>query len=114
MLTFCKCHSRANASLRFCNSHHHYCLGYVTYNSPFCSINENQMTTFYRLEPEVPREFGENTIMDNSVLPPVISKLEILIKEWQGDCFLECFPVYMLTSQVIHEIEKIGPLDSSR
>lgn len=60
---------------------------------------------YYILEPEVAGGFGENTIVDTSVHPPIVSKLHYKFDGWLGDCLLETFPCFIFTSEVAEEIK---------
>jgi hypothetical protein len=51
----------------------------------------------YILEPEVPGELGEQTIIDNSVHPPIVLYLHFVFKGWMGDDLVECFPVFLIS-----------------
>ena len=60
---------------------------------------------FYELEPEVAGGFGDEAELDNSVHPPKVNNLHIVLDGWLGDSLLECFPVYLVTQELKSEIE---------
>jgi hypothetical protein len=64
---------------------------------------------FYILEPEVAGGFGKNTIIDNSVFPPIIHKLNYQLDGWLGDDLLESFPCYIVTEGIKEMLELIQP-----
>jgi len=65
-----------------------------------------QQLNQYILEPEVPGELGEKTILDTSVHPPIVSHLQLIFKGWMGDDLLENFPVFLVTKRLGNELEK--------
>lgn len=52
---------------------------------------------FWSLAPEVAGELGPDTVMDTSVHPPIVSKLQYRFQGWLGDDLLESFPCYVVT-----------------
>lgn len=60
----------------------------------------------YSIEPEVSGGFGEETILDNTTHPPIISNLHINFSGWLNNDILECFPCYIITDKLKKEIEK--------
>lgn len=62
------------------------------------------MTDFWTLEPEVAGELGEGTVLDRSVHPPKVSKLEYRFTGWLGDELLETFPCYIVTDRLGAEL----------
>lgn len=55
------------------------------------------MSDFWSLEPEVAGELGDGSVLDTSVHPPEVSKLEYRFTGWLGDELLEMFPCYIVT-----------------
>jgi hypothetical protein len=53
---------------------------------------------FYYIEPEVAGRIGENSIIDVSVHPPIVSKLHYEFDGWLGDELLESFPCFIVSS----------------
>jgi hypothetical protein len=53
--------------------------------------------TYIYLEPEVAGGIGENSVMDVSVHPPVVSKLHYYFDDWLGGAILESFPCFIVT-----------------
>ena len=62
------------------------------------------MRCFY-LEPEVAGGFGEGTILDRSVHPPVVQKLHYKFDGWLGDVLLETFPCFIMTAAAADELK---------
>jgi hypothetical protein len=54
------------------------------------------MNYFY-IEPEVAGGLGENTILDHSVHPPRVERLNYEFDGWLGDGLLEAFPCLIVT-----------------
>ncbi|HLP50450.1 MAG TPA: hypothetical protein VK154_06165 [Chitinophagales bacterium] len=59
---------------------------------------------FYDLEPEVPGGLGDNTLINVSVHPPIVSFLHIVFDGWQGDELLEIFPAFLMSATLCDEI----------
>lgn len=59
------------------------------------------------INPEVAGGFGEATKLDTSVHPPVIFMLDYCFDGWLGDCILEAFPCYVITTEAKKSIEKV-------
>lgn len=63
---------------------------------------------FYYIEPEVAGELGENTLMDSSVHPPLISKLHYQFSGWMGDELLESFPCFIISSRMVEIVKNLS------
>lgn len=61
---------------------------------------------YYYLEPEVAGELGPGTVMDTTVHPPVVSRLEYRFTDWLGDSLVESFPCYLVTDELAGQIEE--------
>ena len=55
---------------------------------------------FYELSPEVAGEIGENSIVNYSVHPPIVKKLQYVLQGWLGDDLLESFPCYIVNERL--------------
>ena len=55
---------------------------------------------FYRLEPEVPGGFGENSVLDTSVHPPVVQWLHFEFVGWDGDDLVTSFPCFLVSDRL--------------
>jgi hypothetical protein len=64
------------------------------------------MSIYYIIEPEVPGGLGDNTIIDTSVHPPVISVLHFEFDGWMGDDIAESFPCYIVTERLMNAIKE--------
>jgi len=62
---------------------------------------------FFYVDPEVAGDFGDGTILDTSVHPPIVSKLHYRFQGWLGDVLLETFPVFVVTDEARQALEKI-------
>jgi hypothetical protein len=58
------------------------------------------MVDFWNLEPEVAGELGGGSVLDTSVHPPKVTKLEYRFTGWLDDDLLETFPCYLITERV--------------
>lgn len=63
---------------------------------------------FFCVEPEVAGGLGENTVMDRSVHPPIVSKLHYCFEGWLGDVLLESFPCFIVTVAAKRELQALG------
>lgn len=54
----------------------------------------------YYIEPEVPGQLGDNTVLDTSVHPPIVHKLHFRFYGWLGDDLIECFPVFLVSEKL--------------
>jgi hypothetical protein len=63
---------------------------------------------YYYVEPEVSGELGPGTLMDTTVHPPVVSRLEYRFTDWMGDSIVESFPCYLVTDELAKQIQKAG------
>jgi hypothetical protein len=59
---------------------------------------------YFRLEPEVAGQLGGNTVLDNSVHPPIVKQLQYIIFGWLGDCLVESFPVFLIRLEAANEL----------
>lgn len=60
---------------------------------------------FFALDPEVAGELGKNTVMDNSVHPPKVSRLHYELDAWLGDDLIQSFPCYLATERLRRKLE---------
>lgn len=58
------------------------------------------------IEPEVAGGLGIETIIDNSVHPPIIKKLHYEFSGWLGDDILETFPCFIVSENLMNDIKK--------
>lgn len=61
---------------------------------------------YFRLEPEVPGELLDATILDHSVHPSGVENLTVSLEGWLGGHILEIFPCFIVSDQVKHQLEK--------
>ena len=55
---------------------------------------------YFTLEPEVAGNLGEQSVVDTSVHPPVVTSLDYQFDGWLGDELLESFPCFLVTVPV--------------
>ncbi len=60
------------------------------------------------VSPEVAGELGDNTIMDTSIHPPVVSHFHHRFEGWLGDDLLEVFPCFLVSSALAKALEEAG------
>jgi len=60
---------------------------------------------FYALNPEVAGELGNNTVLDVTVHPPLVSKLHYELGAWLGDDLIQSFPCFLATARLSKDIE---------
>ena len=58
------------------------------------------------LEPEVAGAMGTDTILDNSVHPPIVKFLHFHFMGWLGDDILETFPSFIVSERLKKSIEE--------
>ncbi len=62
---------------------------------------------FFYVDPEVAGDFGDETVLDTSLHPPVVSRLHYRFQGWLGDSLLETFPIFIVTEEAKRALEKI-------
>ena len=55
---------------------------------------------YYSIEPEVAGGFGDQSVIDSSVHPPIISKLHYEFSGWLGDSIVESFPSFIVSEEL--------------
>ena len=63
---------------------------------------------YFYIQPEVAGGFGENTVLDTSVHPPIVSRLHYELDGWLGDVLLETFPCFIITKDAKTKLQSIG------
>ena len=58
------------------------------------------------IEPEVAGGLGKETLIDNSVHPPIVKMLHFEFEGWLEDDILETFPCYIVTESLKNKIEE--------
>ncbi|HEX8434380.1 hypothetical protein [Archangium sp.] len=58
------------------------------------------------LEPEVAGELGDNTVLNTSVHPPVVSHFHHRFEGWLGDGLLTVFPCFLVSSALAKALEE--------
>ena len=61
---------------------------------------------YFRVRPEVAGELGVTTVIDTTVHPPIISRLEHRFEGWLGDDLLTVFPVFIVTEKLRTDLEE--------
>ena len=63
---------------------------------------------FWCIEPEVSGSLGDGTIMDSSIHPPKISKLNYEFSGWLQNDLIESFPCFIVTENLKNCIDKMN------
>ena len=63
---------------------------------------------FTILEPEVAGGWGDETVADTSVHPPIVTRLHYEFEDWLGDELLESFPCFIVSERVASALEASG------
>ncbi|MBZ9868005.1 hypothetical protein LB515_21740 [Mesorhizobium sp. CA15] len=63
---------------------------------------------YFSVEPIVVGDFGEGTVMDVSVHPPIVSKLVFRVDAWPGDVLVASFPCFLITEEAKFALQKVG------
>jgi hypothetical protein len=61
---------------------------------------------YYYLEPRIAGELGNNTILDDGVHPPKVSKLHYMFDELPQDELLESFPCFIATKNLFQKLSE--------
>jgi hypothetical protein len=62
----------------------------------------------YSISPEVAGDFGEDSILDRTKHPPVVSRLHYEFAGWDGDDIVATFPVTIVTDALANAISEHG------
>ena len=63
---------------------------------------------YFYIEPEVAGGLGENTLMDRTVHPPIVSELHYEFDDWGGDVLLTSTPCFIVTESAKKKLQSIG------
>jgi hypothetical protein len=63
---------------------------------------------YFFIQPEVAGGLGENTVMDRSVHPPIVSRLHYKFDGWGGDVLLRSFPCLVVTETAKKKLQSAG------
>lgn len=66
---------------------------------PSARSTGNSVGQHFQIDPEVAGGLGRHTVMDVSVHPPVVTRLNYEFEGWLGDVILECFPCFIITAE---------------
>lgn len=64
--------------------------------------------SFFLLEPYVAGGLGDNTVLDTSVHPPVVTRLHYAVDDWEGDELLESTPCFIITQHLADIVDAAG------
>jgi hypothetical protein len=64
---------------------------------------------YFEVEPEVAGHLGKSSVVDRSIYPPTVSKLEYQLDDWLGGDLLTSFPVYIVTERLALALEGVKP-----
>ena len=60
------------------------------------------------LSPEVAGQLGEQTVLEPSSHPPIITRLHYQFDGWLGDDLLEAFPCFVVTERLAKALQESG------
>ncbi|MFB9981272.1 hypothetical protein ACFSQQ_19345 [Mesorhizobium kowhaii] len=63
---------------------------------------------YFYIRPNVAGGLGENTELDSSVHPPIVSKLHYEVEGWFGDVLVTTFPCFLVTEETKHALLEMG------
>jgi hypothetical protein len=63
---------------------------------------------YFYVNPEVAGGLGKNTVLDNSVHPPIVRKLHYQFDGWLGDVLLESFPIFIIADSAMRQLQSEG------
>jgi hypothetical protein len=64
---------------------------------------------YFNIEPEVAGSSeGDNSVMDRSVHPPIVSRLHYVFDGWLGDVLLTSFPCFIVTEGAKNKLMESG------
>lgn len=61
---------------------------------------------YFYIEPEVSGELGDGTVMDTTVHPPKVDKLNYQFGSWLGDDLIESFPCYIVSERLAEKMKE--------
>ena len=64
---------------------------------------------YFYVEPEVSGGLGNETVIDSSTHPPIVSALHYQFHGWLGDEIIESFPCYIVSKSLKESIESHRP-----
>ena len=62
----------------------------------------------YQLEPQVAGELGDDTVMDVSVHPPLVSRVAYELDQPDNDDLIQSFPVYLVERSMADQLVRAG------
>ncbi|MER9288741.1 hypothetical protein [Mesorhizobium sp. L2C084A000] len=68
----------------------------------------NGSTGYFKIRPNVAGGIGENTVLDSSVHPPIVTKLHYEVEGWFGDVIVATFPCLLVTEETRRALQKMG------
>ncbi|MGQ7856663.1 hypothetical protein ACUN24_20690 [Pedobacter sp. WC2501] len=60
---------------------------------------------YIKIEPEVIVGMGEDTNIEQSSVPPLVTDLHINLEDWLGDDLMEIYPVFIVTERLKSVLE---------
>lgn len=61
---------------------------------------------YYYIEPEVSGGIGRNSLIDTSVHPPLVTRLDYEFDGWLGDDLIESLPCFIASENLKSQLEK--------
>ncbi|WP_287335807.1 hypothetical protein [Mesorhizobium sp.] len=72
------------------------------------SLADNSTGPYFYIKPHVAGGLGENTVLDTSVHPPIVSKLHYQIEGWFDSALVTTFPCLLVTEKAKRALLEIG------
>ncbi|MFB9981270.1 hypothetical protein ACFSQQ_19355 [Mesorhizobium kowhaii] len=63
---------------------------------------------YFYIKPHVAGGLGENTVLDTSVHPPIVSKLHYQVEGWFGSALVTTFPCFLVTEEAKSALLKMS------
>ncbi|QKC96058.1 hypothetical protein [Mesorhizobium sp. NZP2298] len=63
---------------------------------------------YFKIWPNVAGGIGENTVLDRSVHPPIVTRLHYVVEGWFGDVIVTTFPSFLVTQETQHALQEMG------
>ena len=75
---------------------------------PPAQPTDRSAVRYYEVKPQVAGDLGDNTVMDTSVHPPIVSKLHYQFDGWHGDVLVTSFPCFLVTEEAKRGLLALG------
>lgn len=66
------------------------------------------MTLPYRLDPQVAGELGDETVLDSSTHPPLVSQVDYVLDQPDADDLIQSFPIFLISTGLGSRLQDAG------